>query len=300
MTFVQLQQLLEIHRAASISQAAKNLFVSQPSISLTLKALEEELGFPIFLRTKKGLIPTVQGTNVIDHAARICESYRLLTTPEMQKATSLRISTISFPPIQSSFLRLVEENKSRRDITFSLTQENEAFELLMNFALEIGFILKLSTSYLSFLDDIQKKGLHARVVATLPGAIRIGKGHPQFANAHAAPADFEDDLLLDGQNATVSKGLLAGGIARIKPNYNIICGKFFTREELVRRGLAYDITYYLPTDINREDFRYIPMEGLTYYLIAVTNPLHPPVPVLDRFMEILQEELQASGLPETR
>ena len=298
MTFVQLQQLLEIHRAASISQAAKNLFVSQPSISLTLKALEEELGFPIFLRTKKGLIPTVQGTNVIDHAARICESYRLLTTPEMQKATSLRISTISFPPIQSSFLRLVEENKSRRDITFSLTQENEAFEQLINFALEIGFILKLSTSYLSFLDDIQKMGLHASVVATLPGAIRIGKGHPQFANAHASPADFEDDLLLDGQNATVSKGLLAGGIARIKPNYNIICGKFLVREELVRRGLAYDITYYLPTDVSREEFRYIPMEGLTYHLIAITNPLHPPVPELDRFMEILQQELDAAGLSE--
>ena len=189
MTFVQLQQLLEIHRAASISQAAKNLFVSQPSISLTLKALEDELGFPIFLRTRKGLIPTLQGINVIDHAARICESYRLLTTPEMQKSTSLRISTISFPPIHSSFLRLVEENKSRRDITFSLTQENEAFEQLMNFALEIGFILKLSTTYLSFLDDIQKMGLHASVVATLPGAIRIGKGHPQFANVHASPAD---------------------------------------------------------------------------------------------------------------
>lgn len=298
MTFVQLQQLLEIHRAASISQAAKNLFVSQPSISLTLKALEEELGFPIFLRTKKGLIPTVQGTNVIDHAARICESYRLLTTPEMQKSTSLRISTISFPPIQSSFLRLVEENKSRRDITFSLTQEHEAFEQLMNFALEIGFILKLSTSYLSFLDDIQKMGLHARVVATLPGAIRIGKGHPQFANAHASPADFEDDLLLDGQNATVSKGLLAGGIARIKPNYNIICGKFLVREELVRRGLAYDITYYLPTDVSSEEFRYIPMEGLTYHLIAITNPLHPPVPELDRFMEILREELRSAGLSE--
>ena len=298
MTFVQLQQLLEIHRAASISQAAKNLFVSQPSISLTLKALEEELGFPIFLRTKKGLIPTVQGTNVIDHAARICESYRLLTTPEMQKATSLRISTISFPPIQSSFLRLVEENKSRRDITFSLAQENDAFEQLMNFALEIGFILKLSTSYLSFLDDIQKMGLHARVVATLPGAIRIGKGHPQFANANASPSDFEDDLLLDVQNATVSKGLLAGGIARIKPNYNIICGKFLVREELVRRGLAYDITYYLPTDVSSEEFRYIPMEGLTYHLIAITNPLHPPVPELDRFMEILREELRSAGLSE--
>lgn len=298
MTFVQLQQLLEIHKTGSISQAAANLFVSQPSISLTLKALEDELGFPIFLRTRKGLIPTIQGTNVIDHAARICESYRLLTTPAVQKSYSMRISSVSFRPVQNSFLRLVEENKSRRDITFVLTQESDFANLLMNFALEIVFVLKLSTNYLSFLDDIQKKGLQANVVATLPGAIRIGKGHPQFANINATPADFEDDLLLDSPNATVSKGLLAGGITRIKPNYNIICGKYFVREELVRRGLAYDITFYFPSDIKSEEFRYIPMEGLNYHLIAITNPLHPPVPELDRFMEILHEELHTAGLYE--
>ena len=298
MTFVQLQQLLEVHKTGSISQAAKNLFVSQPSISLTLKALEEELGFPIFLRTRKGLHPTIQGTNVIDHAARICESYRLLTTPEAQKSTSLRISSVSFPPIGNSFLRLVEENKTRRDISFLLTQEKDSADLLLNFALEIGFVFKFSSRYLSYLDDIQKRGLQAKVVATLPGAIRIGKGHPQFTNPNASPADFEDDILLDTRNATVSKGLLAAGITRIKPNYNIICAKFSVREELVRRGLAYDITFYMPEYANCEEFRYIPMEGLSYCLIALTNPLHPPVPELDRFMEILQQELDSAGLTE--
>jgi len=298
MTFVQLQQLLEIHKTGSISQAAKNLFVSQPSISLTLKALEEELGFPIFLRTRKGLIPTVQGTDVIDHAARICESYRLLTTQEAQKSTSIRISSVSFSPIGNSFLRLVEENKTRRDISFSLTQAADTAELLLNFALEIGFVLKFSSRYLSYLDDIQNKGLQAKVIAALPAVIRIGKGHPQFANPDVSPADFENDIMLDSHNASVSKGLLAAGITRIKPNHNIICAKATVREELVRRGLAYDITFYMPEYTKLEEFRYIPIEGLSYNLIALTNPLHPPVPEVDRFMEILQQELQAAGLSE--
>lgn len=298
MTFVQLQQLLEVHKTGSISQAAKNLFVSQPSISLTLKALEEELGFPIFLRTRKGLIPTIQGTDVIDHATRICESYRLLTTPEVKKSTSIRISSISFPPIGDSFLRLVEENKARRDISFSLTQAADSAELLLNFALEIGFVLKFDSRYLSYLDDIQSKGLQAKVIATLPAVIRIGKGHPQFDNPDVSPADFENDIMLDAYNASVSKGLLDAGITRIKPNHNIICAKFSVREELVRRGLAYDITFFMPKYANHQEFRYIPMEGLSYYLIALTNPLHPPVPEVDRFMEILEEELRAAGLSE--
>ena len=81
MTFPQLQYLLEIHRAGSITQAAKNLFVSQSSVSVALNAIETELGFPVFIRNRKGLVPTPQGVEAIAHAKRIVESYQLMTTP---------------------------------------------------------------------------------------------------------------------------------------------------------------------------------------------------------------------------
>ena len=42
MTFPQLQYLLEIHRAGSITQAAKNLFVAQSSVSVALSAIETQ------------------------------------------------------------------------------------------------------------------------------------------------------------------------------------------------------------------------------------------------------------------
>ena len=59
MTFQQLQYLLEVSRTGSISGAAKNLFLAQSSVSASISNLEEELGFPIFIRSKKGVIPTV-------------------------------------------------------------------------------------------------------------------------------------------------------------------------------------------------------------------------------------------------
>jgi len=264
MTFAQLQYLLEIHRAGSVSQAAKNLFVSQPSISLTLKALEEELGYPIFLRTRKGLLPTPQGAVVIDHATRICESYQLLTTPQPQQNTFVRISSASIAPVQNAFMRLIEENKDRRDISFSLTQEKDCRENLRNFTLEVGFLLVVSSCYLSRQDAITKQGLSSRLVATLPGAIRIGKGHRLFHAESISPEDLEDDMFLDSSNSSVSKALLDAGIARIKPNYNIISSQHRVRNELVLRGLAYDITFYLPGQEDEADFRYNPLEGLSY------------------------------------
>lgn len=296
MTFAQLQYLLEIHRSGSVSQAAKKLFVSQPSISLTLKALEEELGYPIFLRTRKGLIPTSQGAAVIDHATRICESYRLLTAPQPQINTFVRISSASIPPIQNAFMRLIEENRDRRDISFSLTQELDCRNNLRSFTLEIGFVLVMSSGYLSQQDAIQKLGLSSRLVATLPGAIRIGKGHRLFHAESISPEDLEDDMFLDSSNSSVSKALLDAGIARIKPNYSIISSQHTVRNELVLRGLAYDITFYMPGQKDDAAFRYIPLEGLSYKLLAITNPLHPPVPEVDRFMVLVAEELQAAGL----
>ena len=52
-----------------------------------------------------------QGAAVIDHATRICESYQLLTTPQPQQNTFVRISSASIAPVQNAFMRLIEENK---------------------------------------------------------------------------------------------------------------------------------------------------------------------------------------------
>lgn len=49
-----LRYLAEINRQHSISAAAKNLFLSQASLSSTLRETEKELGFPVFERTHRG------------------------------------------------------------------------------------------------------------------------------------------------------------------------------------------------------------------------------------------------------
>ena len=69
MTFQQLQYFLEVHKAGAFSQAAKNLFITTSSISIAISNLEKELGYPLFVRTQKGLILTANGQKVLDHAS---------------------------------------------------------------------------------------------------------------------------------------------------------------------------------------------------------------------------------------
>ena len=52
MTIEKIRYFIEVARSSSITQAAKNLYVSQPNLSKQLAQMEAECGFPLFSRTK--------------------------------------------------------------------------------------------------------------------------------------------------------------------------------------------------------------------------------------------------------
>ena len=52
-SLTQMKYALEVYRAGSISQAAKNLYMNQPNLSKAIKELESALGITIFVRTPK-------------------------------------------------------------------------------------------------------------------------------------------------------------------------------------------------------------------------------------------------------
>ena len=62
---------VEVERTRSISKAAKNLVMAQPNLSKAIKELEESLGFAIFERTPRGVIPTGKGNIFLDYARNI-------------------------------------------------------------------------------------------------------------------------------------------------------------------------------------------------------------------------------------
>jgi len=71
MTLQQLIYVVEIEKTRSYTWAADNLFMSQPNLSRSIRELEKGLGFEIFHRTSRGMIPTREGSELIDRAKRI-------------------------------------------------------------------------------------------------------------------------------------------------------------------------------------------------------------------------------------
>jgi len=71
MTLEQIKYVLEIESTGSINRAASKLFVTQSALSMAIKNLEDELGYQIFLRTNRGVIPTPSGRSLIAYLRSI-------------------------------------------------------------------------------------------------------------------------------------------------------------------------------------------------------------------------------------
>ena len=67
MTLQQLKYVLAIADKGSINEAAKSLFISQPSLSNSIKELEQELQITIFVRTNRGMTLTNDGYEFIGY-----------------------------------------------------------------------------------------------------------------------------------------------------------------------------------------------------------------------------------------
>lgn len=78
MTLQQLKYVITVAAKGTISEAAKALFITQPSLTAAIKDLEAEFGIAIFNRTNKGVTPTPEGEEFLGYARQIMEHTNLL------------------------------------------------------------------------------------------------------------------------------------------------------------------------------------------------------------------------------
>ena len=88
---------MAVANCGSFSVAAEHCFVTQPSLSMQIKALEEELGVILLDRTKKPIIPTAVGEVVLEQARETLRSYNYIreSVAEMRGETAGKMMEIA-------------------------------------------------------------------------------------------------------------------------------------------------------------------------------------------------------------
>lgn len=293
MTFQQLQYLLEVHKAGSFSQAAKNLYVTQSAISNAIIGLEKEVGTPLFVRSQYGLAPTPRGEEVLRHAERICDSMQQITSKKPPRKKAVRIGCRSFLPVANAYVRILQECEHQKDIEFSLQDYHAGsfVKALLNYDMDIGFYFRLTSYSEKLKESIEDEGLCYEELATLPAAVSFSSKHPLYSKEVVEMNDLRPYPLLDSSKSGVcSARILCAYVPASKDNLVIARGHI-TRQRILEEGLAYQLTHLPPMRERRPDFRYIPVEGLSYTFYSITNPKYPRTAELDRFIELVKEEL---------
>ena len=134
MTIIQLEYLLSVANHGSFSLAAKTCFVTQPTLSMQIQKLEEELGLKIFDRTKKPLLITEAGKEILEQAKVIlAESNRMQEiVTDFQGKISGRLRIAILPTIAAYLLPMFVPSftKKHRDVILQ-TEELTTEEILI-------------------------------------------------------------------------------------------------------------------------------------------------------------------------
>ena len=78
MTLQQLKYVIEVADRGSITEAAKSLFIAQPSLSAAIHELEEEIGVTLFLRSNRGVLITPEGSEFLGYARQVVQQAALI------------------------------------------------------------------------------------------------------------------------------------------------------------------------------------------------------------------------------
>lgn len=144
MTLQQLKYIVKVAEKGSINDAAKDLFISQPSLSNAIKELEKELQFPIFIRSNRGVVLTNKGSEFLGYAQQVLTQADLLEAKYIKgsvKKQRFSASSQHYLFAANAFVQLVKKyGNEEYDFAFNETTTYEVIENVKTMYSEIGLI----------------------------------------------------------------------------------------------------------------------------------------------------------------
>lgn len=157
LTLQKMRYLVTVADIGSVTGAAKALFVSQPSLTKTIREVEDEVGFHIYKRTARGILTTHKGEEFLAYARQVLEQAELLQGKFLQKESGKRLFAISsqhYSFAVRAFADLIREHEG--DMYDFAFRETETYAIIedvaeMRSALGILYINEFNESVLKKL-----------------------------------------------------------------------------------------------------------------------------------------------------
>lgn len=182
MTLTQLRYAISVANASSMSEAARSLFISQPSLSLAIRELEEEVGIELFRRTNRGISLTPEGKEFIGYARQVVEQYELMESKYLDKTTIKKRFSVSLQHYTfavDAFVQLVRQfGMDEYEFAIHETKTFDVIEDVRTFKSEIGILYVNDFNRKVLFKLFQEDGLEFHAILNCPIYVYLWKGHP--------------------------------------------------------------------------------------------------------------------------
>lgn len=154
MTLQQINFVVAISEAGSMSRAAEQLYLSQPTMTSSVRDLEEELGFQIFNRSRKGVTLTAEGTAFLPYARQLLGQYALLTEKyglSSNKKWEFAVSTQHYSFAVKAFVEMTRRfDNAEYQMALRETRTLDVLKDVSSLRSEVGIL---------YLDDYNRKAI---------------------------------------------------------------------------------------------------------------------------------------------
>lgn len=191
MNIEQLFYAIEIADTGSFSQAARNLYVSQPNLSQAIKKLEQQAGISLFIRTPSGVVPTPEGSLLIDRFRIIKQEHdqleALMQKPILPHRLRLRVAVLNSNRANSIFAEITRRY-SASPISFSFLKYSfleELLPLVETCQIDFAVIGTLNTNLKNVIGLLNSRSIEYHPLMDDPICALVGQENPLFQGPDA-------------------------------------------------------------------------------------------------------------------
>ncbi|WP_339611524.1 LysR substrate-binding domain-containing protein [uncultured Planktosalinus sp.] len=258
MTITQLKYVLMVAEHKNFTKAAEKTFVTQPTLSMQIQKLEEELDILIFDRSTKPLRLTTVGQQIVEQARKIVnEANRMQDIVDQQKGYiggdfKLGIIPTVMPTLLPMFLKLFTKKHPKVQLKIEELNTEECIQKLNEGNLDAAIAAT----------PLVNENILERVIYYEPFVAYITENHRLFSKKEITveDLDLEDILLLEDGHCFRDGVINLCNASKNKntDNFQLESGSFETLIKLSNEGLGMTLLPYLHTlDIKDSEKKYL-------------------------------------------
>lgn len=196
MTIQQLKYTITIANQGSFNKASEVLYISQPSLTESIKELEKELGITIFYRSGKGVTLTNEGVEFLAYARELYGQFENVLERYGENGNRKKmfsVSTQHYTFAVKSFVALVKKlDTSEFEFAIREEQTQKVIDDVINMNSEIG-ILYLSSFNMPVIGKLLRQNhLEFHELISCEAYVYLWKGHPLAHNERISFDELKD------------------------------------------------------------------------------------------------------------